>query len=64
MKPCPKLYLCHTIMAKIVSYLEGPEKLTRGGVNGSQLKFLTELGLCPKIDPMPLSSNSAKTAFL
>jgi hypothetical protein len=64
MKPCPKLYLCHTIMAKIVSYLEGPEKVTRGGVNGSQLKFLTELGLCPKIDPMHLSSNSAKTVLL
>jgi hypothetical protein len=42
---------------------EGPEKATRGGVNGSQLKFSgRELGLYPKINPMPLYSNSAKTA--
>jgi hypothetical protein len=31
------------------------------GVNGSQLKFLTEFGLCPKINPKPLSSNPIKT---
>jgi hypothetical protein len=32
------------------------------GVNGSQSKFLKELGLYPEIDPTTLSSNSAKTA--
>jgi hypothetical protein len=33
---------------------EGPKKATRGGVNGSQSKFLTELGLCPEINPKPI----------
>jgi hypothetical protein len=41
--------------------IEGPETATRGGVNGSQSKFLTEFGLCPKINPRPLSSNPIKT---
>jgi hypothetical protein len=33
----------------------------RGGVNGSQSKFLTKFGLYPKSQPKPLSSSSAKT---
>jgi hypothetical protein len=41
---------------------EGPEKATRGGVNGSQSKFLEGPDLYPEIDSTPLSSNSAKTA--
>jgi hypothetical protein len=45
-----------------INSFEGPEKVTRGGVNGSQSKFLTEFGLCPKINPKPLSSNPIKTA--
>jgi hypothetical protein len=40
---------------------EGPEKTTRGGVNGSQSKFLEQLGIYPEINLTPLSSNSAKT---
>jgi hypothetical protein len=40
---------------------EGPQTATRGGVNGSQSKFLTEFGLCPQINPRPLSSNPIKT---
>jgi hypothetical protein len=52
----------HVISAGGVS--EGTEKATRGGVNGSQSKFLTEYGLCPKINPKPLSSNSAKSDWL
>jgi hypothetical protein len=36
--------------------LEGGE-----GVNRSQSKFPQELGLYPEINPMPLSSDSAKT---
>jgi hypothetical protein len=40
---------------KLKLRIEGPEKVTRGGVNGS---------LYPKIDPTPFSSNSAKTAQL
>jgi hypothetical protein len=39
---------------------KGPEKATKGGENGSQSKFLTEFGLCPKINPKPLSSNPIK----
>jgi hypothetical protein len=41
------------------SYHEGPEKATRGGVNGSQSKFLTEFGLCPKINPNPQHAKSS-----
>jgi hypothetical protein len=46
----------------VASKCEGPEKATRGGVNESQSKFLTEFGLCPKINPKPFSSNPIKTA--
>jgi hypothetical protein len=41
---------------------EGPEKAIRWGVNESQSKFLKEFDLNLKIDPTPLSSNTAKTA--
>jgi hypothetical protein len=51
------------ILEDIFRY-EGPEKATRGGVNGSQSKFLSEYGLCPKINPKPLSSNSARSDWL
>jgi hypothetical protein len=44
--------------------IEGLEKATRGGGGEWEpIKILMqELGLYPKIDPTPLSSNSAKTA--
>jgi hypothetical protein len=32
---------CNTFVNEVSSYVEGPEKATRGGVNGSQSKFLT-----------------------
>jgi hypothetical protein len=38
----------------VASTDEGPKKATREGVNGSQSKFLTELGLCPEINPKPI----------
>jgi hypothetical protein len=51
-----KFHLCNKD-----NYFEGPNKTIRGGVNGSQLKFYTrELGLCPKVNLMCLSSNSIK----
>jgi hypothetical protein len=42
-----------------LSLSEGPRP---EGVNGSQLKFLTEFGLCPKINPNPLASTPIRTA--
>jgi hypothetical protein len=42
--------------------VEGLEKATRGGVNGSQSKFLTGTWPMSQNQPEPLSSNSAKTA--
>jgi hypothetical protein len=34
------------------------------GVNESKSKFLRQLSIYPKIDPMPLSSNPAKIFYL
>jgi hypothetical protein len=51
-----------TLSSKI--HHEGPEKATRGGWMGANQNFSPKLGLCPKINPTSLSSNSVKTAQL
>jgi hypothetical protein len=43
---------------------EGTENATRAGSMGVNQIFLRELGLYPKIDLTPLSSNSTETAQL
>jgi hypothetical protein len=42
-------------------YLKDRRGDQRGGVNGSQSKFLTEFGLYPKINPNPQLAKSSGT---
>jgi hypothetical protein len=60
----PQLFLSliqqHLSQGSADTLVEGLEKATRGGVNGSQSKFLNETWPMSKIDPTCLSSNTAK----
>jgi hypothetical protein len=53
-----------TVVHQRLASSEGLEKVTRGGVNGSQSKFLKGTWLISQNQPDALSSNSAKTAQL
>jgi hypothetical protein len=48
-------------LGPLYSQFEGREKATREGGMGANQNFSTKLGLCPKINPTRLSSNSIKT---